>query len=85
MNILEHIMRKPLSDTDLRTILGDCKIITYPELSKYNSIDQLLPNSHDFSIILLLESPASGHWTCLLRYNNGYEFLTRMEIHQTTI
>ena len=74
MNRIEQIMRKPLSDTDLRNILGDCKIITYPELSKYNNINELLPNPYDFVIILLLESPASGHWTCLLRYNNGYEF-----------
>ena len=74
MNRIEQIMKKPLSDTDLRNILGDCKIITYPELSKYNNIEELLPNSYDFVIILLLESPASGHWTCLLRYNDGYEF-----------
>ena len=74
MNRIEQIMRKPLSDTDLRHILGDCKIITYPELSKYNNINELLPNPYDFVIILLLESPASGHWTALLKYNNGYEF-----------
>ena len=75
MNRIEQIMKKPLSDTDLKTILGeDTKIITYPELSKYNNIDELLPNSYDFVIILLLESPASGHWTGLLRYNDGYEF-----------
>ena len=85
MNRIEQIMKKPLSDTDLRTILGDCKIVTYPELSKYNNIEELLPNSYDFVIILLLESPASGHWTCLLRYNDGYDFLTAMGMHQTTI
>ena len=74
MNRIEQVMRKPLSDQNLRDILGDCKIITYPELSKYNNIEELLPNSYDFSIILLLETPASGHWTGLLRYNDGYEF-----------
>ena len=83
MNRIEQTMRKPLSDTDLKTILGEeTRIITYPELSKYNNIEELLPNPYDFMIILILESPASGHWTCLLRYNNGYEFF---EIHQTTI
>ena len=54
MNRIEQIIRKPLSDTDLRHILGDCKIITYPELSKYNNINELLPNPYDFVIILLL-------------------------------
>jgi hypothetical protein len=68
MNRIEQIMKKPLSDTDLKTILGeDTKIITYPELSKYNNIEELLPNSYDFVIILLLESPASGHWTCSVK------------------
>ena len=74
MNKIQEIMRKPLSDSDLRSILGDCKIITYPELSKYNNIEELLPNSYDFSIILLLETVASGHWTGLLRFNDGYDF-----------
>ena len=69
-------MSQPLlSDQNLRDILGsDVKIVTYPELSKYSTIEELLPNSYDFVIILLLESPASGHWTCLLKYNGGYEF-----------
>ena len=75
MNRIEQIMRKPLSDTDLKSILGsETRIITYPDLSKYNNIEELLPNSYDFVIILLLETPASGHWTGLLRYNDGYEF-----------
>jgi len=75
MNGIEQIMKKPLSDTDLKTILGeDTKIITYPELSKYNNIEELLPNSYDFVIILLLESPTSGHWLGLLRYNDRYDF-----------
>ena len=51
MNRIEQIMKKPLSDTDLRNILGDCKIITYPALSKYNNIEELLPNSYDFVIV----------------------------------
>ena len=53
MNRIEQMMRKPLSDSDLKTILGgDCKIITYPELSKYNTIEEILPNSYDYSIFL---------------------------------
>jgi hypothetical protein len=75
MNKINLIIHKPLSDSDLKSILGsETKIITYPELSKYNNINELLPNSYDFVIILLLETPASGHWTALLKYNNGFEF-----------
>jgi hypothetical protein len=39
MNRIKQVMRKPLSKTDIKTILGsDTKILTYPQLAKYNSI-----------------------------------------------
>jgi hypothetical protein len=39
MNRIKQVMRKPLSETDIKTILGsDTKILTYPQLAKYNSI-----------------------------------------------
>jgi len=72
---INSIIHKALSDADLRNILGkETKILTYPELSKYDSIEQLLTKPYDFVIILLLESPMSGHWTALLRYNDVYEY-----------
>ena len=74
MNRMNQMIRKPLSDADLKTILGDCKIITYPELAKYNSLDELLPKQYDFVIVLLLETPQSGHWCALLRYSNTFEW-----------
>ena len=56
MNRIKQIIRKPLSDSDLKNILGsDTRIITYPDLSKYNNLDELLPKASDFVIILLLE------------------------------
>ena len=68
MNRTQQIMRKPLSESDLRKILGsDTKILTYPQLTKYNGLDELLPKPYDFRIILLLETPVSGHWCCLLK------------------
>ena len=71
---IDKIIHKALSDSDLNTILWkDTKIITYPELAKYDSIEQLLPKPNDFAIVLLLETPMSGHWTALLKYNNIYE------------
>ena len=38
MNRIKQVMGKPLSESDLRAILGDCKIITYPDLAKYNTL-----------------------------------------------
>ena len=74
MNRIKQVMRKPLSETDIKTILGDCKILTYPQLAKCNSIDELLPKPYDFCVILLLETPISGHWCALIRNPSQYEW-----------
>ena len=71
---MNQIIRKPLSDANLKTILGDCKIITYPQLANYRTIEELLPKAYDFVIILLLETPQSGHWTSLIRYGSQVEY-----------
>jgi hypothetical protein len=40
---LDNLIKHPLSDTELKTILGkDLKVIMYPDLAKYSSIEQLL-------------------------------------------
>ena len=70
-----NIIHKPLSDDELRRVVGrDTKIMKYSELSKYDTIEQLLTKPYDFVIILLEESPNSGHWCALLRYSNLYEW-----------
>ena len=75
MNRINRIIRKPLSDADLKRILGsETRIITYPDLAKYNNLDELLPKAYDFVIILLLETPQSGHWCGLLRYSSVFEW-----------
>ena len=74
MNRIKQVMRKPLSETDIKTILGDCKILTYPQLAKYNTLEELLPRPYDFVVILLLETPISGHWCCLIRNSTQYEW-----------
>ena len=49
---LDKIVKHPLSDTELKTILGNnLKIIMYPDVAKYSSIEQLFPNPFDYCII----------------------------------
>jgi hypothetical protein len=49
MNRIKQIIRKPLSDSDLKHILGsETRIITYPQLANYRTIEELLPKSYDF-------------------------------------
>jgi len=76
---LNKIVKKPLSDEELTTILGKgLKIIMYPDLAKYSSIEQLLPNQNDYCTILIVESETkfniSGHWCALLKYDGIYEW-----------
>ena len=78
-NKLDKLIKHPLSDTELKHILGkDLKIVMYPDLAKYNSIEQLLPNPIDYCIILIVESETkfniSGHWCALLKYDGIYEW-----------
>jgi hypothetical protein len=66
---------EPLDDSDIRFYLGPrAKILTYPELANYTSIFQILTKPKDFFILLYLDAPNKGHWTCVLRYNKTIEF-----------
>ena len=78
-NNANKLVHKALSDEELKVILGkDLKIIMYPDLAKYSSIEQLLVNRNDYCIILIVESESkfniSGHWTALLRYDGLFEY-----------
>ena len=64
MNLVEYLntgkiskmLKHPISDDEIKTILGkDAKVITYPDLAKYENIDFLLPRPNDFCIILIVE------------------------------
>ena len=69
-----RLIHRPLSDEDLRRILGSgVKIIKYGQLSDYDGLDALLPKPVDFCIILYEEKLDSGHWTALSKYDGRYE------------
>ena len=75
MSDIERIIKKPLSDADLKHILGDdLKIVKYADLSKEASLESLLPKATDYCIILIEEEQDSGHWVALMRYDNTVEF-----------
>ena len=71
---LNKIVESPLDDSDIRHYLPNAKIMVYSDLDKYKSIEELLPNSIDFCILLVEDSPSNGHWICVLRYNNIIEY-----------
>ncbi len=74
MDILRAISR-PLSDEDIRDILGpECKIMKHSGLAEYNDLGDLLPKMKEHAIILYEEDENIGHWVGLLKYDNLYEF-----------
>ena len=72
---MEAQIRTPMSDGDLRRILGaDLKIVRYSDLAHANTLEELLPRNPDHLILLFETEPNVGHWTALLRYENLFEF-----------
>ena len=68
------LLHRPLSDDDLRKLLGsDLKIVQYGDLSEIQELNDLLSKPLDYCIILYEEVPDTGHWTGLLKYDDRYE------------
>lgn len=71
MNILKYYKDISLSDKDvLELIDGKANLILYPDLIKYNSIDQIL-DPYGACILLFEAKPKYGHWVCLFKLDNG--------------
>jgi len=68
-----------VSSDDLKNALGhDLKIIKFQDIKNYNDIFQLLPKKKDYCVIFFTDEIKNGvnigHWTCLTRYKNYFEF-----------
>ena len=75
MNGLGKIKDTPLSDSDIRKILGrDIKIITYPQLASMGSINECFDKKGRCIMLYLTQSETSGHWVCMLSKKDGIEF-----------
>lgn len=81
MEIIQHAETVPLSDKELRYMLGEdkgrVKVILYNSLKSYSSLEQLLPKANTAVIILLsIEAPHAppvGHWITILNHGDHYE------------
>ena len=61
-------------DIDRYLDAGSKKILKYSDLDQFRTIEELLPDAVDYRIVLIEQTPNSGHWCCILRYpalNNG--------------
>jgi hypothetical protein len=64
---LGDISQTPFSDKDMKRYHPKTNIITYEDLSKANSIEDILPKKKDAVILLFEREPNIGHWVALLR------------------
>ena len=68
-------MDKMFSATDIRSIVGNVKIVKFDQLIGYNTVEELLPKQKDCVVIFWeIESANIGHWTALCRLNQTYVF-----------
>lgn len=62
---IEEKISKSTSGKQLKDFLGGkVKVIAYPELRKYDTIEELL-SPYGAVIILYLQKQGYGHWTCV--------------------
>jgi len=72
---INRVKRYPLSDSDIRQILGDdIKITTYPELGEMNSVEDMFDNKGRAILFFPNASPTQGHWTALINHPKYIEF-----------
>lgn len=67
---------RPISSIDIEDILNDrCRILLYPELINYDTIDDLFDNSYDCVVILYMQNKIIngfyGHWCCIFKIDDG--------------
>nr|WPF46842.1 MAG: putative cysteine protease [Lake Baikal virophage 14] len=79
MNEVLQRMRTNITDLDLERYFPETNhyknnVIKYSELANFKSIEEILPNNRSYKIILIEDNYNSGHWTCLLRYDDTIEW-----------
>lgn len=68
-------MNIALSDVDIKRALGnDTLILSYNELAKYKSVEDILRNHHSAIILYINQGDNCGHWTCLIKHPDRVEF-----------
>lgn len=73
-NIIKRYENIALSDKEVLDIVKNrANIVLYPNIYKYDSIDELL-GENNAAIILFESEPNFGHWVLVFRENDNLEF-----------
>jgi len=64
-------LKKMISSTDFSKMLGpDVKILKYSDLENFSDLNQIIPESCGYRIVLIETQQATGHYVCLIKYND---------------
>lgn len=66
----EEVQEYALGEDDVRKMIPDLKILSYPQLMKATTIDQVLDKKGRLLLLYLTEDAHTGHWVCLLKRRN---------------
>lgn len=63
--LMKQIKSYSFSDKDMMKLVdNEANLVTYPQIKKYQTLDQLL-GKHRACIILYLQKKSYGHWCCI--------------------
>lgn len=54
----------------------DAEYIIYTELNKISDLEELFKNTNKIIILYLLQNEYSGHYVCLFKYKNDFQFFS---------
>lgn len=69
----QEIQDIPMGDDTIKKYYPNAKIMKVSALSKYNNIDELLPNNTDYVFLLYQSSSNNGHWVLVSKYDGIIE------------
>lgn len=70
----QNLLEYPLSGEEMLQLNPGARLIPYNNLSNITSIEEVFKNSNKVIILYLLQSKTSGHWVCLFKNEQGYNF-----------
>ena len=72
----KRLMETLITGEDFNRFLpnGEQHIIKYGDLANIKTIEELLPESRSYKIVLIETNYNTGHWTCILRYGKTIEW-----------
>jgi hypothetical protein len=71
---MKKVQAHPLSDGEIRKILGDVMILTNRQLGSVSSIEDIFDSQGRCILLYTPNDPTSGHWVCLMMKPDHIEY-----------